>query len=450
MAPTLGFADVLLSGLASDGGLYVPESWPSLPADDVLARAGTYADTAAAVIRPFVGDDIDAADLDALCHRAYASFRHAAVVPLVQIDHRQWLAELFHGPTLAFKDVALQLVGLLFDHVLAERDERLTIVGATSGDTGSAAIEAVRHCERVDIVVLYPDGGPSDVQRRQMTTVDAPNVRTVAVAGTFDDCQDLVKAMFNDVGFRERMRLSAVNSINWARVMAQTVYYVTAARALGEPITACVPTGNFGNVLAGWAAQRMGASVADFIVASNANDILTRFVNDRDMSTRPVVATSSPSMDIQVSSNFERLLFEMNGRNGARTSEQMVRFRDAGALRVTDDAHERWISGAFRAARFDDDQVAAEMRRIHAESGILVDPHTATGTAAARALAGDHPVVTMATAHPAKFPDAVQRATGVRPALPDHLADLFDRPEHIERLPDDLAVVEDFVARTFA
>ena len=401
------------------------------------------------MIRPFVGDDLDAADLDALCHRAYASFRHAAVVPLVQIDHRQWLAELFHGPTLAFKDVALQLVGLLFDHVLAERDERLTIVGATSGDTGSAAIEAVRHCERVDIVVLYPDGGPSDVQRRQMTTVDAPNVRTVAVDGTFDDCQDLVKAMFNDVGFRERMRLSAVNSINWARVMAQTVYYVTAARALGEPITACVPTGNFGNVLAGWAAQRMGASVADFIVASNANDILTRFVNDRDMSTRPVVATSSPSMDIQVSSNFERLLFEMNDRNGARTGEQMVRFRDAGALRVTDDAHERWISGAFRAARFDDDEVAAEMRRIHAESGILVDPHTATGTAAARALAGDHPVVTMATAHPAKFPDAVQRATGVRPALPDHLADLFDRPEHIERLPDDLAVIEDFVARTF-
>jgi threonine synthase len=283
-----------------------------------------------------------------------------------------------------------------------------------------------------------------------MTTVDAPNVRTVAVDGTFDDCQDLVKAMFNDVGFRERMRLSAVNSINWARVMAQTVYYVTAARALGEPITACVPTGNFGNVLAGWAAQRMGASVADFIVASNANDILTRFVNDRDMSTRPVVATSSPSMDIQVSSNFERLLFEMNGRNGARTSEQMVRFRDAGALRVTDDAHERWISGAFRAARFDDDQVAAEMRRVHAESGILVDPHTATGTAAARALAGEHPVVTMATAHPAKFPDAVQRATGVRPTLPDHLADLFDRPEHIGRLPDDLAVVEDFVARTFA
>ena len=379
MAPTLGFSDVLLSGLASDGGLYVPESWPSLPADDVLALAGTYADTAAAVIRPFVGDDLDAGDLVALCHRAYASFRHAAVVPLVQIDHRQWLAELFHGPTLAFKDVALQLVGLLFDHVLAERDERLTIVGATSGDTGSAAIEAVRHCERVDIVVLYPDGGPSEVQRRQMTTVDAPNVRTVAVDGTFDDCQDLVKAMFNDVGFRERMRLSAVNSINWARVMAQTVYYVTAARALREPITACVPTGNFGNVFAGWAAQRMGASVADFIVASNANDILTRFVNDRDMSTCPVVATSSPSMDIQVSSNFERLLFEMNDRNGARTGEQMVRFRDAGALRVTDDAHERWISGAFRAARFDDDEVAAEMRRIHAESGILVDPHTATG-----------------------------------------------------------------------
>ncbi len=449
-APALGFADVLLSGLASDGGLYVPESWPSLPADDVLAAAATYADTAAAVIQPFVGDDIEEGALVAMCHAAYGTFRHAAVVPLVQIDHHQWLAELFHGPTLAFKDVALQLVGLLFDHVLVERDERLTIVGATSGDTGSAAIEAMRHCARANIVMLYPHGGPSEVQRRQMTTVDAPNVRTVAVDGTFDDCQDLVKAMFNDVAFRERMNLSAVNSINWARVMAQTVYYVTASRSLREPITACVPTGNFGNIFAGWVAQRMGATVADFIVASNANDILTRFVNDGDMSTRPVVATSSPSMDIQVSSNFERLLFEMNDREGARTAEQLARFREAGRLSVADGVRERWLAGNFRAARFDDDEVAAEMRRVYEATGLLIDPHTATGTAAARALAGEHPVVTMATAHPAKFPDAVERATGVRPALPDHLADLFERPEHVERLPDDVAVVEEFVASAFA
>jgi threonine synthase len=448
-APSLGFSDVLLAGLAADGGLYVPEAWPTLPPAAELDAAASYAETAAAVIHPFVGDDIATDDLLAMCVAAYSTFRHDAVVPLVQLDHRQWLAELFHGPTLSFKDVALQLVGRLFDHVLGARGERVTIVGATSGDTGSAAIEAVRNCANVDIVILYPDGGPSDVQRRQMTTVDAPNVRSVAVAGTFDDCQDLVKGMFNDAPFRERMRLSAVNSINWARVMAQTVYYVTTARALREPITACVPTGNFGNIFAGWVAQQAGASVADFIVASNANDILTRFVNDGDMSIRPVVPTSSPSMDIQVSSNFERLLFEMNDRQGSRTAEQLVRFRETGRLAVADDAREKWINGQFRAARFDDDEVAVEMGRVYRATGIAIDPHTAAGTAAAHALAGDHPVVTMATAHPAKFPDAVERATGHRPVLPDHLAELFDRAEHTELVANDLAVVEDYVGATF-
>ena len=449
LAPPLGFSDVLLAGLATDGGLYVPESWPTLPSTADLDAAASYAETAAAVIQPFIGADIAADEVAAMCDAAYGTFRHDAVVPLVQIDHNQWLAELFHGPTLAFKDVALQLVGRLFDHVLGQRGERVTIVGATSGDTGSAAIEGVHGCDRVDIAMLYPQGRPSDVQRRQMTTVDSPNVRAVAVDGTFDDCQDLVKAMFNDVAFRERMHLSAVNSINWARVMAQTVYYVTASRALRQPITACVPTGNFGNILAGWVAKRMGASVADFIVASNANDILTRFVNEGDMSMRPVVPTTSPSMDIQVSSNFERLLFEMNDRQGARTAEQFVRFRESGRIDIADDVREKWITGQFSAARFDDDAVAAEMRRVYRATGLFIDPHTATGTAAARTMAGDHPVVTMATAHPAKFPDAVEHATGIRPALPDHLADLFDRPERTELIANDLAVVEDYVSVAF-
>jgi threonine synthase len=448
-APDLGFNEVLLAGLARDGGLYVPAAWPDLPAGAVLDAAPTYADVAAAVIQPFVGDDIAPDRIAALCADAYATFRHDAVVPLVQIDHRQWLAELFHGPTLAFKDVALQLVGRLFDHVLAERGERVTIVGATSGDTGSAAIEAVRDCARVDILILYPQGGPSEVQRRQMTTVDSPNVRAVAVDGSFDDCQDLVKAMFADTAFRDAHRLSAVNSINWARVMAQTVYYVTAARALAGPITACVPSGNFGNVLAGWVSRRMGAPIADFVVASNANDILTRFVNDGDMSMRPVVPTTSPSMDILVSSNFERLLFEMNGRDGRRTAEQLHGFRQRGSLTVADDVRRRWIAPSFRAARFDDAEVAAEIARMYDTTGLLIDPHTATGTAAARRCAGEHPVVTMATAHPAKFPDAVEAATGVRPTLPEHVADLFDRPERLYACANDLTAVEECVELAF-
>jgi threonine synthase len=444
-APELGFADVLLAGLAVDGGLYVPESWPTL----APSTAVTYVERAVEVMLPFVQPDIDELTLTQLCTDAYATFRHPAVVPLVQLDHRQWVQELFHGPTLAFKDVALQLVGRMFDHVLGQRSRRVTIVGATSGDTGSAAIDGVAGCEHVDIVIFYPLGRTSEVQRRQMTTVDQPNVHAVAVEGTFDDCQDLVKAMFNDAPFRERNQLSAVNSINWARVMAQTVYYVTAAETFVGPVTFSVPTGNFGNVLAGWIAREMGAPIRDFIVASNTNDILARFVNGGDMSTRDVVPTLSPSMDIQVSSNFERLLFEMNGRDGGLTAEQLTRFRSTGSLVVEPDQRDGFVTGHFRAAAFDDDETLAEIGRIHRRTGMLLDPHTATGTAAATMLSAldesNHPVVTLATAHPAKFPDAVERATGTRPALPGHLSDLFDRPERTRTVPNDLASVQALV-----
>ena len=444
-APELGFADVLLAGLASDGGLYVPTEFPPLPD---LDRVDGYAAAAAAVMQPYVGDELGDGVLERLCAESYATFRHAAVVPLVQIDDRQWLLELFHGPTLAFKDVALQLVGRMFDHVLSQRGERITIVGATSGDTGSAAIDGVKGCANVDIVILYPQGRTSEVQRRQMTTVEEPNVHAVAVEGTFDDCQDLVKAMFADADFRQQMRLSAVNSINWARIMAQIVYYVTAARSLASPATMCVPSGNFGNVLSGWIARRMGAPIDDFVVASNANDILTRFVNEGDMTTRDVVPTLSPSMDIQVSSNFERLLFEINGRDGGMTAEQLANFRHTGRLRLEPDQRRQFVEGTFRAARVDDDATLAEIARVYAATGLLIDPHTATGTAAARALGAGRqgaPVVTLATAHPAKFPDAVERATGVRPQLPAHMADLFERAERARTLPNDLVSVQSFV-----
>jgi threonine synthase len=441
-AEELGFADVLLAGLARDGGLYVPDTWPTLP--DLSGRI-TYEEVAAAIIGCFVGDDLSSEQVAALCRDAYATFRHPAVAPLVQIDDQHWLLELFHGPTLAFKDVALQLVGRMFDLVLAARGERITIVGATSGDTGSAAIDGVKGCDNVDIVILYPAGRTSDVQRRQMTTVDSPNVHAIAIDGNFDDCQDLVKAMFGDAAFRDELRLSAVNSINWARVMAQIVYYVTASRALAGDVTFCVPTGNFGNVLAGWIAREMGAPIHDFIVASNTNDILTRFINADDMSTRDVVPTLSPSMDIQVSSNFERLLFEMNGRDGGMTAEQLGRFRASGRLDVEADQRAAFIDGSFRAARCDDDETLLEIGRVYRATGLLLDPHTATGTAAAHALSGDRPIITLSTAHPAKFPDAVERATGVRPSLPAHLADLFERPERTETLPNDLATVQGFV-----
>ena len=441
-APQLGFEGALLAGLATDGGLYVPESWPTakVVGDD-------YAHCAASITHPFVEGDISFDVYLRLCQAAYSSFRHPDVAPLVQVAPDHYLLELFHGPTLAFKDVALQLLGRLFDHVLAKRGEKVMIVGATSGDTGSAAIDGVKHCDNVDIVILYPRGRVSDVQRRQMTTVDSPNVHCVAIDGTFDDCQDLVKAMFNDEPFRTSNNLSAVNSINWARVMAQTVYYFTALRTLGRRASFSVPTGNFGNVLAGWIARKMGADVHRLIVGSNSNDILTRFFESREMTMRPVVPTLSPSMDIQVSSNFERLLFEMNGRDGAATKEQLQGFRKTGSFGVADDQFERWIAPVFRSHRCSDDQTVETMRRVFADSGMLIDPHTAVGLAAAMACGeSEIPTITLATAHPAKFPEAVERATGRRPSLPEHLADLFTRPERSTDLPNDLATVERFVA----
>jgi threonine synthase len=442
-AAELGFCDALLAGLATDGGLYVPQTWPKNP----TLAGSTYASKAASLMAPYVEGEIPQDVFAQLCATAYSTFRDPAVVPLVQIAPEHYLLELFHGPTLAFKDVALQLIGQLFDYVLTQRNQRVMIVGATSGDTGSAAIDGVKGCKNVDIVILYPNGRVSDVQRRQMTTITSPNVHTVAVDGTFDDCQDLVKAMFNDAPFREANSLSAVNSINWARVMAQTVYYFTALETLGRSASFSVPTGNFGNVLAGWIAKQMGADIEKLIVGSNSNDILTRFFETHSMDMVPVVPTLSPSMDIQISSNFERLLFDMNNRDGGATTEQLNQFRQTGKLSVEPDQFAKWIAPTFRAHRANDAETLAVMKRIHGESGMLVDPHTAVGIASAEACAEPGiPTITLATAHPAKFPDAVKKATGVHPALPDHVADLFDREERIVNLPNDLQAIEAFVA----
>lgn len=449
-APVLGFADVLLAGLADDGGLYLPERWPQLPPLGEL-RGRTYAEIATVVMWPFVEGDIGRAVFEQIVQDSYASFDTPEVCPVVSLGATAsgaelWLLELFRGPTLAFKDVALQLVGRLFDHVLTERDERVCILGATSGDTGSAAIEAVRDRAHIDIFVLFPDGRVSDVQRRQMTTVAADNVHAIAVEGNFDDCQDLVKAAFADASFRTEVHLSAVNSINWARVMAQIVYYVTAHLQVapdGGPVTFCVPTGNFGNILAGWAAKQMGLPVDRLVVASNRNDILTRFFTTGTMEIRGVTPTSSPSMDIQVSSNLERLLFETLDRDGAVVAELMSRFRADGTVSVDVAVLDR-LRGEFDAASIDDESSAAVIRSVHARTAMLLDPHTAIAVGIAEQLIGDPsvPVVALATAHPAKFPDAVEAAIGVRPPLPQHLADLFDRPERIEHAPNDLAAVE--------
>jgi threonine synthase len=446
-APSGDFGDVMLAGLADDGGLFVPEAWPHFgPADWRGMRGLSYPEVAARVIQPFVGAAIPFAVLQAICSDAYAAFGHPAVVPLVQLETHLFAQELFHGPTLAFKDMAMQVLGRLFDYVLTQRDARVTIVGATSGDTGSAAIEAVAGRERVDIMILHPHGRTSAVQRRQMTTVRAANVGNIAIDGTFDDCQDMVKAMFADAPFRDSVRLSAVNSINWARIAAQVPYYVAAALALGAPdreVAFSVPTGNFGNVLAAWVARRMGLPVARLVIGSNRNDILTRFLQSNDMSVAPVEPSLSPSMDIGVSSNFERLLFEMLERDPDLTRQTMLDFRATGRMVVPDPAWHR-ARVLFHGFRLDDAETEAEIRRLHAATGYLADPHTAIGIAAARAhaTAGGVPIVAMATAHPAKFPDAMERATGVRPALPSRMADLFDREEKFTVLPNNLAAVQ--------
>ena len=446
-APVRDFAGVLLAGLAEDGGLYVPESWPQFsPADWRAMRGLPYHALAARVIQPFVGDTIPSATLATLCRDAYAGFARPATVPLIQLDTALFVQELFHGPTLSFKDMALQLLGRLFDHVLSARDSRVTIVGATSGDTGSAAIEACAGRDRIDIAFLHPRGRISEVQRRQMTTVLAPNVRNIAIEGTFDDCQDLVKAMFADAPFRQDMRLSAMNSINWGRIAAQVPYYVAAALALGAPdreVAFSVPTGNFGNVLAAWVARRMGLPIARLIVGCNRNDILARFLAANDMSIATVEPSLSPSMDIQVSSNFERLLFELKDRDDAATAAAMAEFRRTGRMPVADAAWHRCRT-VFHGFRLDDPGIEQEIARLHRVCGYIADPHTAIGVAAARAEAPPHgiPTIAVATAHPAKFPDPVERATGVRPALPQRLNNLLQRPERCTVLPNQLAAVE--------
>ena len=450
-APALDFEEVTLAGLASDGGLYVPESWPTLSRDEIAALAGLdYVETAVRVLTPFVGDSIDQAGLRSLCRQAYGRFAHAAVTPLIQLDQRNWLLELFHGPTLAFKDVALQLLGLLFERFLAPRDVHLTVIGATSGDTGSAAIDALAGRAKVDIFMLHPEGRVSEVQRRQMTTVLSPNVHNIAIDGSFDDAQALVKAMFAHQSFAGRYSLSAVNSINWARLAAQVVYYFYAAVRLGapeRPVAFSVPTGNFGDVFAGYVAARMGLPVARLIVATNVNDILHRALSSGDYSVGTVTATAAPSMDIQVSSNFERLLFDLHGRDGVALAATMQGFEKSRTLAIPP-AMQAQAAELFSSARIDPDAMALAMRWASQEAGQVIDPHSAIGLAAARAadLPGDIPIVTLATAHPAKFREAVERATGIRPLLPPRIAGLFDREERYERLPADLEAIEGFIA----
>jgi threonine synthase len=450
------FDDILLAGLAPDGGLYVPEKWPLFDKDSLRALKGkSYAEIAFAVTSPFLGDAVSPASWRAIIDRAYRGFDDADVAPLRQIAPGLYLLELFHGPTLAFKDYALQLIGPLFDAVLKRKQQRVTIIGATSGDTGSAAIEACCDRDAIDIFMLYPAGRISEVQRRQMTTVASPNVHAVAIDGSFDDCQDLVKAMFADTKFRAEFHLSAVNSINWARIMAQIVYYVAAGVALGAPdrkIAFAVPTGNFGNVYAAHAARCMGLPVSRLIVATNRNDILARFFNQGDMSLGKVEPTISPSMDIQVSSNFERLYFELVGRDGNAVAAAFSEFRKIGKLPI---AQAQWdkARGLFAAYRVDEDQTRAAMKAVYQENGLLIDPHSAVALAAAKQARNDPsmtladgPLVVVSTAHPAKFPDAVESATGVRPEAPPRLAKIMKLPERLEKLPNRLGAVEDFIA----
>jgi threonine synthase len=449
-APALGFEDVTLAGLASDGGLYVPRVWPTLSRDEIAALAGaSYVETAVAVMRPFVAGALDDAALRDLCTQAYGRFAHDAVTPLVQLDAQHWLLELFHGPTLAFKDVALQLLGLLFERFLSNRDTHLTVVGATSGDTGSAAIDALAGRAKVDVFMLHPAGRVSDVQRRQMTTVMSPNIHNIAVEGDFDDAQRIVKAMFGDSGARARLNLSAVNSINWARLMAQVVYYFYAAVRLGAPdrsVAFAVPTGNFGDVFAGYVAAKMGLPIKRLIVATNVNDILHRALTTGDYSCGTVTPTATPSMDIQVSSNFERLLFDLSGRDGAGLAAMMHGFESTKAMTIPADMISP-TRDLFTSARIDGDGMGIAMRWAYDRAGQVLDPHTAIGLAAAReaALPADVPVVTLATAHSAKFRDAVERAIGIRPALPTRIGSLFDRQERYDTLPATLDAIRSYV-----
>ncbi|SIR10584.1 threonine synthase [Rhizobium sp. RU20A] len=448
-APSLGFSDALLAGLASDGGLYVPKEWPTFKKKDIRSMRGqSYQEIAFAVMSRFTGDEIKGETLRAMIDEAYATFRHPAVVPLVQTGPNSFIMELFHGTTLAFKDVAMQMLGRLMDHVLTERGERATIVGATSGDTGGAAIDAFAGRERTDIFILFPHGKVSPVQQRQMTTSTASNVHAVAINGNFDDCQNLVKAMFNDAPFREQVALSGVNSINWARIMAQVVYYFTTAVSLGGPdrkISFTVPTGNFGDIFAGYVAKKMGLPIDKLVVATNENDILARTLKTGRYEMRAVKATTSPSMDIGVSSNFERLLFEAYDRDPAKVRRAMDGLKQSGAFEIEEKALKA-IRREFRAGRASEKDVAKTIAATLAETGYLLDPHTAIGVhVAAKHEKAGSPMVTLATAHPAKFPAAVKSASGIDPALPTWLADLMDREERFDILDPELKTVEAYV-----
>lgn len=449
-APDLGFRDVLLAGLARDGGLYVPREWPFFTAQELRDLRGlSYPALAVEILWPFVEGEIDRGDFADIVSSAYATFHHEAVCPLVQTGDNEFILELFHGPTLAFKDVAMQLLARLMDHVLAERDQRATIVGATSGDTGGAAVDAFGGRERTDIFVLFPEGKVSPVQQRQMTTSGAANVHALAIQGNFDDCQDLVKGMFNHHAFRDRVALSGVNSINWARIMAQIVYYFSAGLSLGAPdraVSFTVPTGNFGDIFAGYAAKRMGLPVERLVIATNDNDILARTLETGVYETRGVIETTSPSMDIQVSSNFERLLYETGERDSAAVRAMMASLKQSGRFEIGD-SQMRAIAADFAAGRSDMNDTGAMMGDVLRNTGYLLDPHTATAVKVAREQqTGTALMVVLATAHPAKFPQAVEQATGVVPALPAWQADLMQRQEKFTVLPADAQKVENMVA----
>ena len=450
-APELGFQDVLLAGLARDGGLYVPAEWPQFTMDEIREmRSLSYQELAVRLLTPFLGGEIDEATFRKIVDEAYATFRHEAVCPIVQTGKNEFVLELFHGPTLAFKDVAMQLLARLMDHVLTQRGQRATIVGATSGDTGGAAIDAFAGRDRTDIFILFPHGKVSPVQQRQMTTSTASNVHAMAIEGNFDDCQDLVKGLFNNHAFRDRVQLSGVNSINWARIMAQIVYYFSSALSLGAPdrkVSFTVPTGNFGDVFAGYAAKRMGLPIERLIVATNDNDILARTLASGTYETRGVIETTSPSMDIQVSSNFERLLFEASDRNPDTVTRYMQSLKQSGSFTIETQALQR-IRTEFDAGRSDMDETAKTIRTVLDASGYLLDPHTATAVKVARGNEnGETPMIVLSTAHPAKFPAAVEAASGINPALPAWLGDLMERPENFTVLPSDIKMLEDHVSR---
>ena len=450
-APTLSFSDALLAGLARDGGLYLPQEFPQFSVAELRALRGkTYAEVAIHVLTPFIAGDIDQADFELMVHEAYGTFRHEAVCPLVQTGHNEFILELFHGPTLAFKDVAMQLLARLMDYILTKRDERATIVGATSGDTGGAAIDAFANLDRTDIFIMFPHNRVSAVQQRQMTTSAASNVHALAIKGNFDDCQSLVKGMFNDLNFRDSLSLSGVNSINWARIMPQIVYYFTAALSLGSPdrsVSFTVPTGNFGDIFAGYVAKRMGLPIDRLVIATNDNDILTRTIETGNYETRGVFHTTSPSMDIQVSSNFERLLFEAHGRDSSAVRRLMDGLKQSGSFSISETPLSA-IRGEFDAGRSTAAETAQTIAQVLKNSGYLLDPHSAIGLKVAREKVGANgPSIVLATAHPAKFPDAVEAASGIHPSLPLWLGDLMQRKEQYTVLPNDLKNVEEYVSR---